>query len=163
MTASLEQVGNLVVFSASLEVDTDDSLLAGNPQAASFLASTDHRAALFPPGVRILCLDDSEIARRVLLHGLAAHAPQAIGEAFGGTQEEVAAFETAALNGADVLILDQHLDYQGVTLHGTDIAQRLRHAGYGGLVCVRSANATEEDEAEYRRCGANCMIGKDVP
>lgn len=54
----------------------------------------------------------------------------------------------------DVLILDQHLDYSGVILYGTDVAQRLRTAGYGGFICVRSANATEHDEALYRRCGA---------
>lgn len=54
----------------------------------------------------------------------------------------------------DVLILDQHLDYQGAIVYGTDVARRLRCAGYAGFICVRSANATEEDEAEYRRCGA---------
>lgn len=41
-----------------------------------------------------------------------------------------------------------------MTLYGTDTAQRLRRAGYPGVICVRSANATPEDEALYRRCGA---------
>eukprot|EP00667_Euglena_gracilis_P002544 EG_transcript_2547 len=162
MAASLEQVGNLVVFTASLDVDTDDVAVPGatlrprNPSLPAPLAA-------FPPGLRILCLDDSDIARRVLLHGLATHAPQASSAAFGATQEDVATFEAAALRGADVLILDQHLDYQGAIVYGTDVARRLRCAGYAGFICVRSANATEEDEAEYRRCGADCMIGKDVP
>eukprot|EP00667_Euglena_gracilis_P003553 EG_transcript_3560 len=159
MAASLEQVGDLVVFAAELEVDTDDGV--EHPPSSPSLASL--AAAPFPPGVCILCLDDSDIARRVLLHGLTSHVPQAVSCAYGATREEVAAFETAALAGADLLILDQHLEYPHVTLYGTDTAQRLRRAGYPGVICVRSANATPEDEALYRRCGADCMIGKDVP
>eukprot|EP00667_Euglena_gracilis_P008584 EG_transcript_8698 len=94
MEASLEQVGNLVVFTASLEVDTEHAV---GPKDALATPSTSFPAAPFPTDLRVLCLDDSEIARRVLLHGLAAHAPQAVSQAYGATRDEVAAFEAAAL------------------------------------------------------------------
>eukprot|EP00667_Euglena_gracilis_P004929 EG_transcript_4960 len=160
MEASLEQVGNLVIFTASLEVDLEDD---DRSNSRGSLILPPPTIAPFPPGLWIICLDDSEIARRVLLHGLAAHAPQTLSQAYGATEEEVAAFETAALGGADIAILDQHLDFRHGTLYGTDIARRLRSAGYAGLVCVRSANATEEDRAVYLQHGADCMLGKDLP
>eukprot|EP00667_Euglena_gracilis_P003350 EG_transcript_3360 len=164
MAASLEQVGNLVIFSATLEVDICHKTNPGSGEAASpALPSALPQATAFRPGLQILCLDDSEIARRMLLHGFAAHASQASCRAYGANADDVATFEDAALAGADICILDQHLDYPHVTLYGTDIAQRLRRAGYSGFICVRSANATETDEAEYLRCGADCMIGKDIP
>eukprot|EP00668_Euglena_longa_P010634 GGOE01012876.1.p1 GENE.GGOE01012876.1~~GGOE01012876.1.p1 ORF type:complete len:727 (-),score=193.37 GGOE01012876.1:846-2945(-) len=161
MATSLAQADNLVIFTASLEVYTSDSAdsKSGAPAA---LPTPRGAAATFPTGLRILCLDDSEIARRVLLHGLTAHAPQTACQAYGATMSEVAIFEAEALSGADVLILDQHLDYH-VTIYGTDIAQRLRRAGYCGLICIRSANATDEDQVMYLQSGADCMIGKDTP
>eukprot|EP00668_Euglena_longa_P027935 GGOE01034992.1.p1 GENE.GGOE01034992.1~~GGOE01034992.1.p1 ORF type:complete len:683 (-),score=239.65 GGOE01034992.1:312-2279(-) len=163
MTTSLEQVDNLVMFTASLEVDLDDGAEAQAVSATTSAPLVPSSVASFPPGLRIICLDDSEIARRVLIHGFATHAPQTICQAYGATVDELVDFQSAALSRANIVVLDQHLDYHHVIIYGTDIAQCLRQAGYGGFICVRSANATDEDELLYLRCGADCTIGKDIP
>jgi len=62
---------------------------------------------------------------------------------------------------ADIVILDQHLDYAESYL-GTNIVKRLLLLGFEGMVCVRSGDDSPEDQARYADCGAHCFLGKDL-
>eukprot|EP00667_Euglena_gracilis_P004339 EG_transcript_4361 len=156
MGLRLFQVEDTVHLEASLEVN-----LAPFAGEAPSLAKQE--SAVVPPDLRVFCIDDSPVARRLLVHTLSRPPMQASVTAFGESAQEVEDFLQAAVDGADIVILDYHLDYGHVHFLGTDLLRMLLDRGYRGLACVRSANATAFDEAAYSRAGAHCCIGKDVP
>eukprot|EP00667_Euglena_gracilis_P005135 EG_transcript_5166 len=155
MELHLQQVGDTVYFEAALEVT-----LMPFTDAPHF--SPKENCVMVPPNLRVFCVDDSSVARRLLIHTLSGEPMRAAVTAYGKTPEEVAQFLDVAPGAADIVVLDYHLDYGPVTFLGTDLVRALLERGYRGLVCIRSANATAYDEAQYIEAGAHCCIGKDV-
>eukprot|EP00667_Euglena_gracilis_P001055 EG_transcript_1055 len=156
MHLTLEQVGDVVCLEASLDALPADEFTRQPTETIC------EKGRAFPEGIRIFCLEDSEVSRRILLHGLTTHTSAADVQVFGKDAEDVLRFQEAALNEADIIILDQHLDYGDVQYTGSDVLRSLLGRGYHGFVCIRSADASHEDELEYNRAGAHCVIGKDV-
>eukprot|EP00667_Euglena_gracilis_P003140 EG_transcript_3152 len=152
---TLQQEGDTVVMRATLTVQQ----VARNGLAP---AASAHCAELVLQGLRILCLDDSLIARRLLEHTLHQQLPLCTVEVFGSTSQEVRDFMSAALDHADVLIIDNHLVYEDAQFLGTQLLAELIQSGYRGFACMRSANAAPEDEAQYAASGAHCCLGKDL-
>ena len=66
-----------------------------------------------------------------------------------------------ALGHADIAILDQNIDFPQKTFLGTDIVEELLSQGFGGLLCIRSANTADHDVALYKRSGAHCVLSKE--
>eukprot|EP00667_Euglena_gracilis_P005338 EG_transcript_5374 len=159
MALTLVQDGNVVLLQGTLEVAVETVHCAG----ASVSCTTDSEAPpALPPGTRILCVDDSTIACRLLSHTFRLSPSRPVVRTFGETPQEVAAFLSEAGRGADIVILDQHLDYGPVHYLGTDLLQQLVNNGYTGLICIRSANVAADNHQEYIEMGAHCAIGKDV-
>jgi hypothetical protein len=115
-----------------------------------------------PAGLKMCCIDDSGVARRLVTSQFLRFFPGSEAQAFGRSREDVPAFVEAVLSGADVVVLDQNLEWsrEEVVL-GTDLLQELLAKGFQGLLCMRSANSAEADVKFYRRCGAHCVINKD--
>eukprot|EP00667_Euglena_gracilis_P029906 EG_transcript_40355 len=155
MCLSLRQVDETVVFEASLAVDLCHPPEKGSP------VPVPHSTMSLSTGLHVYCLDDSELARRLLLHCLQVHLPQAKPRVFGATVDEIEHFISAALLDADIVILDQHLEYGSTALYGTDVVARLLENGFTGFVVMRSANSDDHHRAHYERCGAHLTVGKD--
>ena len=116
-----------------------------------------------PPGLRFHCLDDSGVARRLVVHQVMRHASPGSVRVFGETPDEVLQFVPACMEEpTDVVIIDQNLEYDNGTYLGTDLLEQLVAQGFEGLLCVRSANCSEEDVQLYVRKGAHCILGKDM-
>lgn len=81
-----------------------------------------------------------------------------------GDREETLV-STPALTPADVVILDQNIDLKGTengTIHGTDLALKLRTSGFKGLIVLRSGNSSVQNIQEYTASGAvDACLGKD--
>jgi len=154
MAVTLDQIGDSVVFEATVDVDMCFQQQDNHTKVEAF--------ATLPSGIRILCLDDSAVARKLLAHFLATNLPGASVRVFGDTPEEVCYFMTDAVNGADLVVLDQLLEYGHIKFHGTDLIKSLVQQGFTGCICVRSANASLSDQTDYLRSGAHCTIGKDL-
>eukprot|EP00667_Euglena_gracilis_P016388 EG_transcript_17137 len=106
-------------------------------------------------------MDDSKPALRLLdLHLRKWCSPSSV-HLFGHSEEEVQRFVPFAMDHADVVILDQVLEFSR-TYYGTDLVRQLCERGFPGLVCIRSANDAAEDWERFRRAGAHCCFGKDV-
>ena len=117
----------------------------------------------FPPDLHVCVIDDSEQSRRMLEHHLLHRVTKNV-HVFGESARDVEPFVEKTMAVADIAILDQNLEYGAEeNVLGTDLIQRLLAQQFPGLVCVRSGNAAAEDAAFYRRCGAHCVFGKDVP
>eukprot|EP00667_Euglena_gracilis_P005215 EG_transcript_5246 len=159
VTLSLAQAGHTVRFTAELDV-----LVVPRPASRSFHAwSDDSSSSLieFPSGLRYCCLDDSASALRLLeLHIRTWCAPSKV-HLLGHSEEDVHGFVPFALHNADIVILDQHLEFSK-TYYGTDLVQHLCEQRFGGLLCIRSANDSEEDRERFRQAGAHCCFGKDM-
>eukprot|EP00667_Euglena_gracilis_P008154 EG_transcript_8240 len=108
LSLSLTQEGDVVRFSATLDAMTVTQLHSPRGTAAWSGSSS---AEQFPPGLRFCCLDDSKAALRLLdFHLRQWCAPSAV-HLFGSNEEEVRGFVAFALEHADVVILDQHLQF----------------------------------------------------
>ena len=120
-------------------------------------------AGLFPPEARFLVLDDSAVARRWMASVLQPVLPPGGAvRTFGRDLADVDRFKRAAGAEGDVVIVDQHLDFSGADVLGTDVVEELVAAGYRGLVCMRSANASACDVAKYLASGAHCVLPKEA-
>eukprot|EP00667_Euglena_gracilis_P003066 EG_transcript_3074 len=158
MALTLEQHADWVTLRGVLEVPA-----ALETPFLETRATTPQEGPLsLPPGTHVFCVDDSEIARRLLAHTFGLLPSPPVVRTFGGTAREVEAFLAEAPLAADVVILDQHLDYGAVHYRGTDLLQQLVHDGFEGLVCIRSANVTPENQHTFLESGAHCAVGKDV-
>ena len=158
MTARLWQRGPRVFFELRLHTQTA-AAAAGTPAAA---AAIPERRRPLPVGLRVLCLDDSGVARESLQHMLSAHVPGAAVATFGRNLTEVQAFKKAALAEGDVVILDQNVDVPEARVKGTDVVKELVAAGYKGFACIRSGDCTEADQALSYRSGAHWHVGKEL-
>eukprot|EP00668_Euglena_longa_P009915 GGOE01012007.1.p1 GENE.GGOE01012007.1~~GGOE01012007.1.p1 ORF type:complete len:663 (-),score=226.06 GGOE01012007.1:286-2232(-) len=153
---SLRQEGDLVIFSATVQVDV--------PDMSNSSCEEENLRALgneFPDGLTIFCLDDSASSRRLMEFHLGRWCPTAVVQTFGASEEDIEVFVTEALVHADIVIMDQNLEFS-VTHHGTDLCQRLLREGFAGLICIRSSDDSREDEARYASFGAHCSFGKDM-
>ena len=145
--------------------DADVELAAPmrSPDGQQCSTTLDQEAAAFPPDLKICCIDDSDAARRLLDLNLRARAKTGNVHVFGKERLEVSQFMEAVLDGGDIAILDQHLEFEGEGLvYGTDLVRELRRKRFPGLLCARSANVAPEDQAKYMKAGVNCIFGKDL-
>ena len=132
------QNAGTVTFTAAVETDIVDPDIAEEAEV--------------PAGLKMCCIDDSGVARRLMTSQFLRYFPGSEAQAFGRSREDVPAFVEAVLSGADVVVLDQNLEWsrEEVVL-GTDLLQELLAKGFQGLLCMRSANSAEADVKFYRR------------
>ena len=120
--------------------------------------------AAFPSDLTICCIDDSATARKLVQHHLVERAQTTGVHVYGGHRAAAAEFMETATSRGDIVVLDQHLKYSGgPDLLGTDLVGQLKDRGFQGLICMRSATNSKEDEALCRRSGCHCVFGKEVP
>eukprot|EP00667_Euglena_gracilis_P002940 EG_transcript_2946 len=152
---TLRQEGDVVVLQATLTAQLGSRAIS--------LSFSDPKSQLEGlEGLHILCLDDSEVARRLLLHTLGREFPACTVEVFGRDPQEVHLFVEAAMDRGDVLIVDNHLVYDDVKFLGPQLLRDLFSRDFCGFACVRSANNSPEDQAHYLASGAHCCLGKDM-
>eukprot|EP00668_Euglena_longa_P007008 GGOE01008371.1.p1 GENE.GGOE01008371.1~~GGOE01008371.1.p1 ORF type:complete len:677 (-),score=200.43 GGOE01008371.1:758-2674(-) len=152
---SLQQEGDVVLLQATLTVQRECKADVGG-EAPSPCAKVTLE------GLRIVCLDDSLVARRLLEHILRLHLPSCTVEVFGSDAQEIRSFMCASLDHADMVIVDNHLIYKDAQFLGTQLLSELFQNGYCGFACMRSANAAPEDQVQYFASGAHCCLGKDI-
>jgi CheY-like chemotaxis protein/signal transduction histidine kinase len=163
MNPTLSQVGDVVTFRASMEVTVVKSNSELSLTSLAAVAAATPMPSHPLSNLRFFVLDDSAIARRLLVQTLTTTVqPQSV-KAYGATPEEVHDFRLEALQNADVLIVDQYLDYDGACFLGTTVIRQLLADGFPGLIAIRSANGSRKDQLAYFSHGAHCVIGKDVP
>jgi len=170
---SLRQEGNRVLFCVAVttrevpECPTSVDVGAEEPLVARDLCIPDSqievsREPLRPLScMRVFILDDAMASRRILEYQLKSYFPSCLVRVFGAVESEVELFTAKAVDEADVVIVDQHLDYAKPYL-GTNIIKRLLLLGYEGMVCIRSGDDSPEDQVRYADCGAHCFLGKDL-
>ena len=115
-----------------------------------------------PPGLVYHVLDDSAVARRLVVSQLLRFVQPAAVRAFGATPAEVEEFLPASLEVADVVIMDENLEYDGARYLGSDLLEQFKKRGFCGLLCTRSANCSAADREKYLRKGAHCILMKDM-
>eukprot|EP00667_Euglena_gracilis_P005902 EG_transcript_5946 len=157
---SLTQEGDTVRLVGRYDARLVADCTAASGVGVAALSAAEQRQ--FPAGLRYQCLDDSMAARHLLKFHITKHLNPAEVLCLGEMEQDVETFVERALEGADVVILDQHLEYTHSYL-GLDLLRQLRDGGFPGLLCVRSANNTQLDVALYHRSGAHCVFGKDLP
>lgn len=97
-------------------------------------------------------IDDSKMHRKVqsMIFKVFMHADKKRSGSLGETVTEMEAFvdvvmgkrtltlEPASLPPADIAVLDQNIDYEdrGVSIKGSELALKLREAGFKGVVCI---------------------------
>eukprot|EP00668_Euglena_longa_P024350 GGOE01030409.1.p1 GENE.GGOE01030409.1~~GGOE01030409.1.p1 ORF type:complete len:678 (+),score=225.27 GGOE01030409.1:43-2034(+) len=153
---SLTQEDDIVVFSAILTCKLcHHQLPADTPPHLLDLA------AFFPSGLTFYCIDDSPSSLRLMEFYLHRWCQPAAVHCLGAKEADVYEFLALASANADVVILDQNLEYHR-TYHGTDLARSLLSRGFTGLICIRSGDDAEEDHQRYLASGAHCCFGKDI-
>eukprot|EP00667_Euglena_gracilis_P000759 EG_transcript_757 len=158
MTLTLEQECDTVVLYARLQVQ-----LAKEPTLSNLIEGSSTMDTLSaPPGLHIWALDDSPIARRLLAHSLPRFFPGATVEVLGASPDEVPKFIAGAAVDADIVILDQHLDYSSESFLGTAVLADLLGRGCRAFMCIRSASVVNGSDAAFRAAGAHCALGKDL-
>jgi hypothetical protein len=115
----------------------------------------------FPSHLQFFIMDDAAMSRRIVEHHIQLHCPSATVHVYGAEESDVELFPAVAAEHADIVVIDQHLDY-GETHLGTNVVRRLLLMGYRGLVCVRSSDGTPADLKLYDASGAHLYIGKDI-
>eukprot|EP00668_Euglena_longa_P010637 GGOE01012882.1.p1 GENE.GGOE01012882.1~~GGOE01012882.1.p1 ORF type:complete len:677 (-),score=154.84 GGOE01012882.1:1081-3111(-) len=155
MSLWLTQQGSVVTFEVSFDTEV---VAPAEPPNLCFGYNCSDDALV---GLRVFCIDDSAIARRVLSLNLVKHM-QANVKTFGEVESELEEFVKETLRDADIAVLDQHLQYGDRLYYGTDLVVQLLQEGFAGLICLRSANCEEEDVQTYKQSGAHSVIGKDV-
>eukprot|EP00667_Euglena_gracilis_P001005 EG_transcript_1005 len=156
MAVSLAQEGDTVVFQASIATQVIGGVDASVVRSSSLMVTE-----ALPPGLRISVIDDSMAACTLLKHQLSRDIVGCVVETFGACAEDVDAFLSHTLLGADVAILDQHLDWPSGALYlGTDLVRLLVRAGFRGLICIRSANVSDQDTQQYFAAGVHCVLDK---
>eukprot|EP00668_Euglena_longa_P025079 GGOE01031307.1.p1 GENE.GGOE01031307.1~~GGOE01031307.1.p1 ORF type:complete len:886 (-),score=253.83 GGOE01031307.1:1289-3754(-) len=155
---TLQQDGNMVVLRAQLNVKVTKELALTVPVDLS--PSADDM--VLPAGLHIWALDDSSIARRLLEHSLPRHFPSATVCVLGETPDQVPQFINGAAAEADIVILDQHLDYSTQSFLGTSVLADLLDFHCRAFFCIRSASVAHGNEAAFYAAGAHCALGKDL-
>lgn len=117
-----------------------------------------------PPGLHFFCIDDSDVACKLLEHSIRRHCKEPK-VTVGTFRSKVAEFVPRAMcESANICVIDQHLDYSPTEQYlGTDLIKALLASGFDGLLCIRSANVATYDVQLYRASGAHYWVGKEVP
>eukprot|EP00668_Euglena_longa_P043232 GGOE01057355.1.p1 GENE.GGOE01057355.1~~GGOE01057355.1.p1 ORF type:complete len:680 (-),score=145.73 GGOE01057355.1:139-2148(-) len=157
ITLRLAQEANAVRFCASVEAEVipDQPITRGT-------SSSGPLTVPFPTGLCFAILDDSHITQMLLQFHISKWCSPSAVHCFGKQEEDIETFVAASLAEADIVILDQNLQYSHLHL-GSDIARRLVQSGFSGFICLRSANDSVEDRELYMSSGAHCCFGKDLP
>ena len=157
MIAGLRQEGAQVYFELCVDTTTADSaVITSNTEPL-------HVSCPFPPGLTILGLDDSGIARQTLQFHFEREIPSALRVMmYGKDVEEVEQFKQDALENGDILIVDENVDLHGEEQLGSTIVKELMEAGYDGFACIRSGNSEEADIELSLASGAHWHVGKEV-
>jgi len=169
---SLTQEGPRVVFRAVL--DSSEPVNARRVSAPSdrYVVDAFHPPGppsditdldAIPPNTSIFVLDDSGSSRQILELQLRHAFPGVQVTVLGAQESDIELFTAMAAGEAAIVILDQHLEYSGGSHLGTTVAERLRKLGYSGMICIRSADDSPEDQALYTAAGAHCFFCKDLP
>eukprot|EP00668_Euglena_longa_P027849 GGOE01034886.1.p1 GENE.GGOE01034886.1~~GGOE01034886.1.p1 ORF type:complete len:491 (+),score=158.63 GGOE01034886.1:167-1474(+) len=153
---SLRQDGDEVMFTASMEVDLPDEASNSSPED-----NLRNLASQFPEGLNIFCLDDSASSRRLMEFHLRKWCPTAVVRTYGAVEDDVEVFMADSLQEANIVIMDQNLHFSENYL-GTHLCQRLLGSGFAGLICIRSGDDSQDDQARYAAYGAHCSFGKDM-
>eukprot|EP00668_Euglena_longa_P008255 GGOE01009936.1.p1 GENE.GGOE01009936.1~~GGOE01009936.1.p1 ORF type:complete len:715 (+),score=172.21 GGOE01009936.1:200-2146(+) len=157
----LRQEGQRVVFS----VEVDAEVFEGqheNINSGHVLSDSKEDEAPFPAGLIFAILDDSLASQRWVEHHLRRWCAPTDVLMFGAAETDVEEFLRLAPEQADVVVLDQHLEFQSRSVLGTDVVARLRQRHYRGLICIRSAADSPEDRICYMASGAHCTLGKEL-
>eukprot|EP00667_Euglena_gracilis_P003538 EG_transcript_3544 len=116
----------------------------------------------FPTGLVFAVLDDSVPSQRLLEFHLRKWCAPAAVHLFGAREADLEMFLKVAATEADIVILDQHLEFLSGSVLGTDVITELHKRHYRGLICIRSAADSPEDREKYTACGTHHTMGKDV-
>eukprot|EP00667_Euglena_gracilis_P005188 EG_transcript_5220 len=158
VTLSLAQEDDVVTFAGMLDAEVSEVpiavAVADGRQSPSSLPA-------FPAGLRFVILDDSLAAQRLLKFHIEKWCAPASVVCLGAGAADVSAFMAGAF-AADIIVLDQHLDWDDGAYLGSDLVRELRQLRFDGFVCIRSAEDGPSDQALYWRAGANCSLGKDL-
>eukprot|EP00667_Euglena_gracilis_P001149 EG_transcript_1149 len=158
MDMSLKQEGDTVVLRALLKVQL--------AKERSVLVQPDIVPELedipLPTGLNIWALDDSPIARRLMEYSLPKYFPGSTVSVLGDTPADIQLFIAGASAHADIIILDQHLDYSTESFLGTAVLADLLQQGCRAFVCFRSACVVLGSDVAFRAAGAHCVLGKDL-
>eukprot|EP00668_Euglena_longa_P021883 GGOE01027228.1.p1 GENE.GGOE01027228.1~~GGOE01027228.1.p1 ORF type:complete len:659 (-),score=213.61 GGOE01027228.1:659-2527(-) len=152
---SLSQEDDIVTFSGILDAEVQ---VAPHPPPDR---TAPNIVADFPTGLRFTILDDSLPAQRLLKFHIDRLCAPASVVCLGASAADVESFMGSALV-ADIVIVDQHLDWNRASYLGTNLVRELRTMQYSGFICVRSADDGPTDQALYLESGANCSVGKDL-
>jgi hypothetical protein len=152
---SLKQDGDVVTFTAVVNAE-----IQGPPKDTP--VSSQRAASRLPTGLCFHVLDDSPVARRLVVSHLLKFASPASVKVFGETDLEVQEFVSKSIGVADVVIMDEHLDYSSGNYLGSDLLKQFVNKGFRGLLCTRSANCGPADEEKYRQRGAHCVLMKEM-
>eukprot|EP00668_Euglena_longa_P020331 GGOE01025287.1.p1 GENE.GGOE01025287.1~~GGOE01025287.1.p1 ORF type:complete len:724 (+),score=148.21 GGOE01025287.1:132-2174(+) len=159
LTLSLCQVDNEVTFTAVLMTDLVDDPAA---RPGDGPATTSVHMTLEAEKLRFFVLDDSQVAQRLMEYHIRQHFNVEVVRCFGAQEEHLEVFLDEAPNNADIVIIDQHLEFSKA-YRGTELVEQLLERSFPGLICIRSANDGPEDRASYAQSGAHCCFGKDIP
>eukprot|EP00667_Euglena_gracilis_P002334 EG_transcript_2333 len=138
-----------------------DAPVAGEPPAVDQSGVEPGVAQQFPAGLRFYCIDDSPTARRLLAFHINKWMNPNTVVVMGEQESDVSDFVGYALAGADIVIIDQNLEY-GSSYLGTDLVKQLLRCRFPGLICINSANTSPSDVELYYSSGAHCVFGKDL-
>ena len=163
ITLSLNQHADVVTFAAEViaEVRAEDQALP-SAEAANEVVVIEQDGPVLPPGLCFHFLDDSAVARRLVVSQLTRFAAPACVKTFGESHFEVEEFVSASINVADIVITDENLVYASGTYLGSDLLAQFVEQGFRGLLCTRSANCSAEDVDKYHSKGAHCVLMKDM-
>ena len=100
VTAKLWQNDNQVHFRATKHVEVKQHEEGQPVEGPQDSGPSSH-------AVRVLCLDDSSIARKSLRYAFQQHAPNAIVHTFGESADEVQLFKDSTRSECDMIIVDQ--------------------------------------------------------
>eukprot|EP00667_Euglena_gracilis_P017339 EG_transcript_18252 len=156
---SLTQEDDLVIFSGTVDAEVQATPMMRHQSLAE--APVRAEAPAFPAGLAFVILDDSLAAQRLLKFQFEKWCRPASVACLGASAADVAAFLAKALL-ADVVVVDQHLEWEDGSGLGSDLVRQLRRLGCKGFICIRSADDGPADQALYRRAGADCSLGKDL-
>jgi signal transduction histidine kinase len=162
--ASLTQAEgeDTVVFEASMPVRVcDDGHISVSSTAVPELpvpSAIQQR----PWNLRFFCAEDSAVGRRLLAINLKRYFEGSSVEMFGATKDDLEGFAEAAKALADVVIVDQNMEYGETSVYGTDLLKQLTALGFGGLCCIRSADTSVDDRALYTSSGAHLTLDKGI-
>ena len=162
--ASLTQAegDDTVVFAASMPVRVSDDRRISVSSTVVPEQPVPSAIQQRPWNLRFCCADDSPLARRLLDVNLKRYFQGSCVEMFGATKDDLEGFAEAAMALADVVILDQNMEYGPTTVRGTNLLKQLTALGFGGLCCIRSANTSADDRALYTSCGAHLTLDKGL-